>query len=83
VAKQIPATLILHGPTALMVMHCDSLDAAKAAVLPIVRKRGGDEALKSLGIYNDGRMYEWSDERGRGYTAYVAETPTGELIEIH
>ena len=42
-----------------------------------------DAALKSLGIYNDGRMYEWSDERGRGYTAYVAETPTGELIEIH
>jgi hypothetical protein len=61
-----------------MVMHCASLDAAKAAVLPIVRKRGGDEALKSLRIYNDGRMCEWSDERGRGYTAYVAETPTGE-----
>jgi hypothetical protein len=32
-AKQIPAILILHGPTALMVMHSDSLDAAKAAVL--------------------------------------------------
>jgi len=83
VAKQFPATLILHGPMALMVMHCASLDAAKAAVLPIVRKRGGDEALKSLGIYNYGRMYEWSDERGRGYTAYVAETPAGELVEIH
>lgn len=48
-----------------------------------VRKRGGDEALKSLGIYNDGRMYKWSAGRGRGYTAYVAETPAGELVEIH
>ena len=48
-----------------------------------VRKRGGDEALKSLGIYNDGRMYKWSAGRGRGYTAYVAETPADELVEIH
>ncbi len=48
-----------------------------------VRKRGGDEALKSLGIYNDGRMYEWSDGRGRGYTVYVAETPASKLVDIH
>src|SRR5208282_3705867 len=31
-----------------------------------------DFQKQPFGIYNDGRMYEWSDERGRGYTAYVA-----------
>jgi len=63
--------------------RCASLNAANPAGLPIVRKRGGDEARKSLGIYNDGRMCERSDGSGRGYSAYVAETPVGELVEIH
>ena len=39
--------------------------------------------MQALSVYNDGRMYEWSDERDRGYTAYLAETPVGELVEIH
>ena len=36
----IPATLVLHGPTTLKVMHCADLDSAKAAVT-LVRECGG------------------------------------------
>ena len=80
--KPIPATLVLHGPTMLKVMHCADLGSAKAAVITLVRERGGEEAFKAMCVYNHGRMYEWQDEHGRGYTAYLAETPAGELVEI-
>jgi hypothetical protein len=63
-------------------MHCGDLDSAKAAVIPLVRERGGDEALKTLSVYNDARIYEWCDRHQRGYTVYLAETPVGELVEI-
>jgi hypothetical protein len=43
-----------------------------------VRERGGEEALDRLRVYNGGRMWEWSDQHGRGYTVYLAETPLGE-----
>src|SRR5262249_17974969 len=42
------------------------LDSAKAAVIPLVRERGGEEALR------------WRD---RGYTVYLAETPVGESVD--
>ena len=41
-----------------------------------------EEAFKAMCVYNHGHMYEWQDENGRGYTAYLAETPAGELVEV-
>ena len=81
--KRIPATLVLHGPTTLKVMHRADLDSAKAAVMALVRERGGDQALNALSVYSNGCMYEWSDQRGRGHSVNLAETPVGELIDIH
>ena len=81
--KPIPATLVLHGPTTLKVIHCADLAAAKAAVITLVGEHGGEEAFKAMCVYNEGRLYEWRDLQGRGYTAYLAETPAGELVEIH
>jgi hypothetical protein len=77
-AKPIPAVLVLHGPTTLKVMHCADLASAKAAVIPLVRERGGEHALKALSVYNEGCMYEWRDQHGRGYAVYLSETPLGE-----
>jgi hypothetical protein len=82
-AKPIPATLVLHGPTTLKIMHCVDLESAKAAVMTLVRERGGDGALKALSVYSNGCMYEWSDQHGRGYSVYLAEAPVGELVDIH
>jgi hypothetical protein len=82
-AKPIPATLVLHGPTTLKVMHCADMASAKAAVITLVGEHGGGEAFKAMCVYNDGHLYEWRDLQGRGYTAYLAETPAGELVEIH
>jgi hypothetical protein len=52
----------------------------KAAVIPLVReqwRRGGVAGAQRL---QRCRMYEWSDERDRKYTVYLAETPVGELL---
>jgi hypothetical protein len=81
--KLIPATLVLHGPTTLKVMHCADLAAAKAAVITLVGEHGGEEAFKAMCVYNEGRLYEWRDLQGRVYTAYLAEAPAGELVDIH
>jgi hypothetical protein len=32
----------------------------KAEVIRLARERGGDDALKALAVYNDGRMYAWT-----------------------
>jgi hypothetical protein len=80
--NRIPATLVLHGPTTLKVMHCADLASAKAAVITLVGERDGEEAFTAMCVYNDVRLYEWRDLQGRGYTAYLAETPVGELVEI-
>jgi hypothetical protein len=80
--KRIPATLVLHGPATLKVMHCADLAAAKAAVITLVGEHDSEEAFKAMCVYNEGCLYEWRDLQGRGYTAYVAETLAGELVEI-
>jgi hypothetical protein len=74
-AKPIPATLVPHGSTTLNIMHYADREAAKAAVIPLVRERGGEEALKALSVCNHGRMHEWSDARDRGLHGLSCRDP--------
>ena len=63
------------------------MSEAKAEVVRLVPERGGDDALRTVAVYNDGRMYEWTGWQDRRrcdqYTIHLTLVPAGELAAIY
>jgi hypothetical protein len=73
--------LTLHSQSGLQVAVYPDPDQAKAAVIRLVRERGGDDGVKGLAVYNDGQMYEWTgsheSRRFYQYTIHLTEVSAG------
>ena len=91
-AKRIPeariqVVLTLHCRAGLQVAVYPDMSETKANVVRLVRERGGDDALRTLAVYNDGRMYEWTgwqDPRHHDqYTIHLTPVPAGELVQVY
>jgi len=84
---RIQVVLTLHSRAGLQVAVYPDMGEAKADVVRLVRERGGDDALRTLAVYNDGRMYEWTGWQDRGhqdqYTIHLTPVPVGELAAVY